>query len=549
MFALHVFVYRYVLFSTLVGCVVAQLPTNSSLIEAHQYSPMASYSTIISSSGVIRSSITTNKPTIGVTSFIPTSNININSSISYSHTPTPTSSYSSIPSSSLTRAQLTQIPTNLINQTSIISSYVTASKTVNSNHKIRINLTGTKEIITPNADLFNRGEKNIDESLFNWWGILINLMKMTRYFFQQHSRVPYQSGNGVGAAGLLRNNFAPWKRELQQLGKNFAKYNQINVDRFLINNKNATIFPNFFEKPQYIQFRIQSITIDDDCFDRKTAFKTSSPSLGMGNLRYHYVKGSFGLFINENTVKILIPVEALDEIITSDLNSFVLSLKDDGGSLIKFKISDETFTNKKIAQSLEIAQSMKIVACKDTPSQKIDMTILHVDHEVKRRKSLDKEQQQLRNDTNATNRNGKNELDDEDEDGGDLLGSNGEVAFAGWSSILDPSLFNKKCDDEETIENNREIFDEDEVNGKPNTGTFIVKFHDSEEIRVFQFFKEVTFDEVKSVIQKTCGLQELHKLKCKDEVGEMITITNQYDFNTAVAFYATNNTLELWLTR
>ncbi|CAG8486131.1 660_t:CDS:2 [Ambispora gerdemannii] len=398
---------------------------------------------------------------------------------------------------------------------------------------------------------------------------------MAQYFFQHHSRVPYQSGIGAaGTTGLLRNDFAPWKRDLQQLGglhldckiqkyptkyqyanidhnnnqENFAKYrHQINVNKFPINNKNATILPSFFDKPQYIQFRIQSITIDDEYFDGKIASKTSPPFLGMGNLRYHYVKGSFGLYVNDNTVKILIPIEALDEIATSDLNSFVLNLKNNGGSFINYKILDETFTNKKIALDLKTAQSMKIIACEDTPAQKIDMTILHVKHELKILKSLDKEQQQQleENDANAASGKGKTE-DLSDEDEGDLLGSSGESAFAGWSSILDQSLFDKKCDD---IENNKDTFDKDKTNRESitNSGTFLVKFHNSEEIRVFQFFNEVTYDEIKSSIQKTCGLQEIRKLKCKDEVGEMITITSQYDFNTAFDFYATNNKLELWL--
>ncbi|CAG8486111.1 659_t:CDS:1 [Ambispora gerdemannii] len=169
-----------------------QSPTNSSLIETSAIMPN------ISSSSPTRSFIT-NKPdndfsnTANVTSFISISTIiiasrTLSSSGSYSHTPNPTSaSYSStqLPSSthdspfshSNTEAQSTQIPTMSISQTttSITSSYVTASKTAYSNYKIRINLTGPREIITPNANLFSQGEKHIDGFLINWRGVLINL--------------------------------------------------------------------------------------------------------------------------------------------------------------------------------------------------------------------------------------------------------------------------------------------------------------------------------------------------------------------------------------
>ncbi|KAG9300085.1 hypothetical protein G9A89_018362 [Geosiphon pyriformis] len=319
---------------------------------------------------------------------------------------------------------------------------------------------------------------------------------------------------------------------------------------------------SLYEKPQYIQFRIRSMSFGD--YSCKSA--ESFPD-GVGNLRYHYVKGSIGLFLNGNTIKILIPVEVIKSIYKEEWNIFSLELNEKSSSLIRTQIADGLAASNRIPQSIRNAKIIKMVVHENTPLQKIDMTRLHIQFEIENRneasnhpkdnKAYTQPKERVQENGQIVTVNGEKQVKEDCQTWGAT--AKGKSENSGWSYIIDESLVDpaEQHTQDLEIKGNGEInfLENYTKNGKEvsnNTEKLLIKFHSStllseDEIRILQFPINVTFDEVKSTIQETCVLPEIRKLKCKDDEGEMITITGQYDFATAVDFYAPRKKLELWL--
>ncbi|KAG9300459.1 hypothetical protein G9A89_010084 [Geosiphon pyriformis] len=278
-------------------------------------------------------------------------------------------------------------------------------------------------------------------------------------------------------------------------------------------------------KHEYIPFRLQEVNLGSHEVLGLSKYKED-----YANFQYRYLNGIIAIELPQKTVKIYIPLEAIQEIHQIGRDTLVLCLHADRKHMIQYKILDQNHDHQKFPVMIDHSSTIRFVADPNTPRQKVDLIRIHVNFEIQKSRVLKVP----------------------------------SLVCVKAHKFHPPGTIFSAGDEMASITTNST------TDGINPSGNLLIKFHyngkgsaakgeseaeiqaQEDEIRLFSFSPSIKYDSVKKIIQQSYDIPEIKEMACRvnqnDGVSpELFVIRSENEWNTALTLHVQpNKKFELW---